>query len=485
MKTAKKAVKNESIIGSRGELARTLGLSFAGKRDIYESCGYPKTLSYQDYRNVYDRGDIGKTVIAAYPDATWVHPPVVRETEEVNPEDTPFEKKWKDICINLPIYTYINRADTLCGIGSYGALFLGFDDGKEFDKPVVKAKNLRYLRPLSEISVAIDTYNTDRYSSRFGLPEMYNITFNSVVQSSTGQSASNVQSFKVHWTRILHIADNKDESDVFGVPRLQPVYNRLYDCMKVLSCSSEMFWQGAFQGLAFEADAESQVVDPVALEAEIQKYVHGLQRYMQLQGITTKPLSSPVANPKAHIDAQLLFISATTRIPLRVLTGSERGELSSVQDENNWKDRLEERRLRFATDDIMKPLLNRLVEVGVLPSPKLGIGRYYIEWSSVSSTTYKQQMETSRIITDALRIYVKEKVYLIIKPDQYLEKVMKFDPEQIKLFGTKNAEEIVKIYQDEEERKIAQKEKEANRKKPKDTFESEETGGNRVVKKTD
>jgi methionyl-tRNA formyltransferase len=58
-----------------------------------------------------------------------------------------------------------------------------------------------------------------------------------------------------------------------------------------------------------------------------------MERYIKTQGIDIQSLSSPVANPADHVAVQLQFISGITRIPLRILTGSERGELASVQDE--------------------------------------------------------------------------------------------------------------------------------------------------------
>lgn len=426
-----------STIASRAGLANQLGQSFDGKRDLYNSCGYPKNLTYDQYRDVFDRGDLGKTIVSAYPVATWVRNPIIRENEKVENDSTAFEQDWKNLLQNVPVFSYLQRADVLCGIGSFGVLFLGFDDGLDFAQPCTRARNLLYMKPLAEGSVNIVSYDEDTSSPRYGLPVLYDLTFGQLPKN-TQISGSNVVSSvqkRVHWTRVLHLADNQDESDVFGVPRLQPLYNRLFDCQKILGCSAEMFWQGAFQGLSFEADSESELINKAALEEEIQKYVHGLQRYMQLQGIKTNVLHSTVAPPGDHIKIQLQFISAATRIPLRVLTGSERGELSSVQDENNWKDRIEERRNRFATDNVIKPFVKRLVDVGVLTTPKNGEYSYFIEWNDVSSTTQKQQMEIARMVTDAIRMYVESRSFLLIPPEQYLEKVMKFPPEVIKQFS--------------------------------------------------
>ena len=58
----------------------------------------------------------------------------------------------------------------------------------------------------------------------------------------------------IHWQRILHLADNRIESNIYGEPRLTPVLNRVLDLHKILGVSAETFWLGAFGVIAFEAD---------------------------------------------------------------------------------------------------------------------------------------------------------------------------------------------------------------------------------------
>lgn len=428
---------------SRIAAASQLGMSFDNKRDMYASCGYERHLTIDMYHDVFSRGDIGKTIISAFPDATWSDPPKIREKKDSQNNMTAFEQDFENLIERLPLFSYINRADILSGIGEYGVLFLGFDGAESLDQPVSPGKHeLVYVRPFMQGAVGIVSYEQDIFNPRYGYPTMYEIRLNS--HSSELEVTSVTEEMTptlVHWTRVIHIADNREQSDIFGVPRLKPLYNRLFDVQKILGCSPEMFWQGAFQGLAFQAKEDAEIANKEELKDEIEKFVHGMQRYMSLQGIDTKVLSSPVADPANHISVQLMFISGTTRIPLRILTGSERGELASVQDESNWKARVDERRLRHATDGIMKPTIDRLIEYGVLSKPVKG---YYLEWRDISASTKKQQMEMARIITDSLRIYVEGQVYKVMAPEVFLEKVMRFSKEDIAEMGTLSAEELIK-----------------------------------------
>jgi len=310
---------------------------------------------------------------------------------------------------------------------------MAFDDNRPLDTPVTNRKNtLLFVRPFSQGSVQIQAYDDNKYSPRYGMPTMYG------VQMSLGHSdleaiqTPTTYDTLIHWSRVIHIADNKDESEVFGVPRLKPLYNRLFDLQKVLGCSGEMFWQGAFQGLAFKADKDATIINKEQMEEDIQKYVHGMERYIKTQGIDIQSLSSPVANPADHVAVQLQFISGITRIPLRILIGSERGELASVQDEYNWKARVEERRKRFATDEIMKPLLTRLINFGVLTKPSKG---FYLEWTDISATTRKQQMETARIVADCIRMYVESGAFKLMEPEKFFEKILGYTREEVVAMG--------------------------------------------------
>ena len=47
------------------------GITFSGRRDLYETLGYLRTLRYEDYYQRYRRGCIASRIIDAFPAATW------------------------------------------------------------------------------------------------------------------------------------------------------------------------------------------------------------------------------------------------------------------------------------------------------------------------------------------------------------------------------------------------------------------------------
>ena len=93
------------------------------------------------------------------------------------------------------------------------------------------------------------------------------------------------------------------------------------------------------------------------------------------------------------------LVSVASGIPIRILTGSERGELASSQDDGNWAGRVEERQIHFAEPIILRPLIDRLISFGALPEPS--DGEYEIEWQSLSDPGERENAETAEIVSRA------------------------------------------------------------------------------------
>ena len=303
-------VLNELI--GRAQLADKLGKQFGGRRDIYSQAGYVLNPVVRDYLAQYERGDVARRVVDAYPNACWRQAPEVYDDEDPA-VSTPFEKAWQDMLKTNRVFHYMMRADILAGIGSYGVLILGFADGKPLhtELKVKKGMELRYLQPYRQDQAMIVRWDLDTTSPRYAQPNVYTIMPG---KDTTDASAQAVQSFNVHHTRVLHIAEGCMESDVFGTPRMRPVLNRLFDLEKTAAGSAEMFWRAGWPGLSIEAPADADI-DPTELEkmdGEIANYFLGLQRYLRLVGAQAKSLSPNVQNPQPFDETILKRISAAT-----------------------------------------------------------------------------------------------------------------------------------------------------------------------------
>ena len=419
-----------------------LGQSFGGKRDLYAECGFPKLLTYQDFYNRYRRQGVAKTVVDIFPKMTWRMWPEIKDMEKAGVSE--FEMAWKTLCKSKKLFYYIPKADRLSGIGQFGILVMGFNDGATLDKPVEKASELLYLQAYPEGNVSISKYNQDSKSSRYGLPELYQVSITSADGITTTTKS-------IHWTRVLHLAEDCESSEVFGTPRMESVFNDLMSLEQLIGGGSEMFWKGAFPGYNFKIDANAETSNQSlsVVKEEIEKLMHGLQRYIRTKGITAESLAQQISDPTNLIDAILTSISVSKRIPKRILEGSERGELASTQDKDNWLDQIVERQINYAEPFILRPFIDTLIRYQVLPAP-IG-GKYDVVWPSLYEADELRKADVALKKTQALAAYSGAVgIESIIPVKSYLTRVLGFSDEEAMTFAQEAMAQEREMEQEEE-----------------------------------
>lgn len=428
---AKKMVSN--ALSTRAELINHI--IDGGGKNLNKDCGYPESISAEHYGAFYAREGIAARVVDVWPEESWAQAPLIYETEDAD-QKTPFEMAWEELADEHHPLSILARADMLSGIGRFGIILIGMDDGLDLSEPVEgmdmkgnkrlgnekeKIRNLLFLRPFQESVVSIESVESDPSNPRFGLPITYSILFNDGLSSF---------SRRVHWTRVLHLADRREMSDVFGVPRMQKNFNRLLDARKILGGSGEMFWKGGFPGYSFEVNSglDGAEVDTSSLRAEMDNYMTGLQRYLALEGVSAKSLAPQVADPKNHLDCQLAAIALSEGIPQRILFGSERGELASSQDAKAWNSRLRKRQEQYLTPFVVRPFVDRLIALGILPVPEEG---YTIFWPDLTTQSDQEKAEVVRTWADALAKYVAGDVGQVVPIDSFLSILANMPQDQI------------------------------------------------------
>jgi hypothetical protein len=413
------------LIG-RLNLANQLGLdTYGGDRDIYNALGYKKVLTYADYWSRYLRQDIAKAIIDRPVKASWKGEIEVIET--IKEQNSPFEKKWIDLYSTLNLKSIFIRADKLTGIGRYSILLLGLNDVTRIDdfaKPVNKSGKLKllYVKPISESNATIAEFVTDTTNERYGLPLTYTI------QTVSGTTA---QSIHVHYSRVVHLVEDLGENEVYGTPRLQSVYNRLVDLEKLIGGDAEMFWRGARPGYTGEVDPDYQMSTAAQedLQSQIQEFENNLRRVLVNQGVKYNALAQQIADPLPHVDVQIQMISAVTGIPKRILVGSERGELSSAQDKQEWISYVTSRREEQNEPMILRPFIDKCLEIGILPQPK---APYKIVWDKLFSLSDKEKVEMGQMRAESLKNYTTNGITQEIIPvDVFAEYFLAFDKVQV------------------------------------------------------
>ncbi len=418
------------------------------RRSINDECGFPEDIKLTDYREMYNREGIATRVVEVMPKESWKTQPTVFETQDVD-EETSFEKAFAEMGDALqpeeksffkseegrgnPIWEYLLRADELSGIGHYGVLLLGLDDEKELDQEVKPKEGMKllFVRAFDELFSQITRYETDKENPRFGKPVMYQLTFHdqqqNVVVGTTGEPLATKS---VHWTRIIHLADNLASNELFGRPRQQSVFNNILSLRKVIHGSAEMYWKGAFPGLSIESIPQlgpNVIYDRSAMRDDIENWQNGLQRVLTFTGFHANSLQTQVSDPTTQFEIQIDTICIRIGIPKRVFVGSERGELSSSQDARAWNGRLTYRQQMYITPRIIVPFVNRLIHLGVLPEPQDGYG---VSWPDLDTLTNLEKADVALKITEALTKYIQGSGDALIEPLDYLTRVLNFTTEE-------------------------------------------------------
>lgn len=422
------------------------GNSTDGTRNLNEECKYPDPVTLDHLYEMYGR-ELGNRVVSVESEATWETEPELRENEE--PRNTPFEDKWEELAFRVGLFHYLERVDRLSGIGRFGVLYIAFNDGNDPKTPVPGIDrngrqdkrtldpdlDVSFLRAFDERLVRVVMTEQNKKSPRHGLPTQYEILFSGDGRDDlVGGVSSEVggEWTRVHWSRILHVADNRDASEIFGVPRQKAVYNRLHDLRKILGGSGEMFYRGAFPGISFEMLPELVAegeIDNESLQEQVEQYVQGLRRYLSLRGFTAKSLAPQVADPSKHVEEQLRVLCAILRVPMRVFLGAEAGQLASEQDAKAWNKRIGKRKRTYVEPKIVRPFITLLQTVGVLPAVKA----YRLVWSDPETVSDKDQADIVMKKATALLQYVSSGAETVFPAREFLMLVFGLSVDQTEM----------------------------------------------------
>lgn len=408
------ALVAHSISGSiRDQFARFMGAgtSHGGTRQLWAQFGYPQTITPESYFSFYERDAIASRIIRAFPAATWREAPILWDEKGNSPEKmkdgkanatySPFAEAFAKLVEEFGLLHKLERADRLSGIAHYGALFLGFSDTADVSQPVGRGAKLLYLAPYGEIGAQIASFETNPADARFGLPKAYNLRSTSV----DGRQVPSAQVTNVHPSRIIHIAEFLDDDEVYGQPRLKPILNRLMDIEKVIGGAAEVYWQNSARALVFQVDKDAPVLSDETREkmkSEVEDFANNLRKTIIAQGMQATSIAGEEVDPSLFADKLLDFCAGATGIPKRILLGTERGELSSSQDENNWALRIDERRKGFATHGVLKPFVQKMIDLGILPQPT---GEWGIEWPEHDGLDPTQEAAVAKTYAEALVAY--------------------------------------------------------------------------------
>lgn len=398
---------------SRASLARRIATTHRGRRDLYQTLGYDDRIEYKDAIARVHRGDLAFRVVNAFPRDTWRFPPFITEdpeqdyVERFDPADrTPFESALDEVIKRHKVWFKVRQLDMLACIGRYSVMMFGLrnDNPATIGRPprdqARSPDHLLYLSLFSEANAEIDSLVEDITDPRFGEVGFYKIDTKRDKSGTdrTRRTTSALPEFRVNAERLLHVAEHTLEDQVYGISKLQVIWNRLHDLDKILGGSAEQLWiagsRAVFgttqEGFAFKPNDET-LKD---FKKQVEEWIDGFRNFILGQGIDIQPMMSSVADPKNHYDIQIDTISGTLGIPKRMLVGSERGELASTQDVQNWLTTIMSRQTEFADPCIVRGFIDKLIQFRIIPEPE---NDYFVRWRDLLALS---DQEVARIAAD-------------------------------------------------------------------------------------
>lgn len=412
------------------------GLSYDGRRDLYQSMGFSRFLTPQMHYSRFRRGGIAHSIVTAYPNATWSGGADIIEDQDAE-DYTPWESDVLALFKKFSLWNRILRADILAQISGYSVILIGAPGLMGTELPQMRSINdIKYFSCLPSDRARIASIDQNPESERFGLPEFYTCylgTPNYSQVSNTMYAGNNLGGTvvkRVHHSRIIHIAEGLLEDEIFGILRLEACWNLLDTADKIAHGGGEAAFRRMDPGTVISLPPDALLADgeEAAMTAEAEDFYNGISRTMQLRGgaeITL--LQAKAENFGPNIKAIVELISGTTRIPQRIFFGSERGELASSQDSDNWEARKGERRKEYAVPIILYPLLGRLMDYGALPT----IDEFHVTWPDIEELDEKDKSIVTSNLALANRNQKLAGGKLILTGDEIRSKVWNMEPIEI------------------------------------------------------
>ena len=262
---------------------------------------------------------------------------------------------------------------------------------------------------------------------------MYRVELTSEIrEQASAEAGERSITSPVHWSRVIHVAEDTVEDRVFGRPRLERVYNRLDDLMKISGGSAEMYWQNVARLWWLNIGADTEIEDTKQLEQleeDLFDALQGLRRTMQTQGVDKlEAIGGAAPTPKETYDVLKELTAAGSEIPQRILFGSERGELASTQDEANFLGGIADRQRNFAEPVIVRGTIDRLIEFSYLSAPSTS--SYLVDWPNPFQLSTQQKASAAKDFAAAIKAAAPfEDPTAIVPVHEFRERFLDLPPE--------------------------------------------------------
>ncbi len=384
--------RSNPILNALSTLMRNMNtglfnLSPDGNRNYNTLYGYPDKPSYEYFYDIYRRSGFGHIIIDKVVKSCW------RDTPECKIDNSPVLEAEIQMLEDIGFFKGVEKADILNRIGGYSVLLLGLNDGEEANKPVnrggIDAENI-YFNAYGRNNITVSKYDMDQSSPRFGMPEIYALTFDNR-DNDIGISSRKNNTIAVHHERIIHLSETALENELLGMSYLEPIVNSLIDVIKVRGGAAESFFKNSRQKFGLSTKDNDALDEDAreALQAEAEAFQNEQRDFMRLMNMDVQEFQSQLTDSQWAWKTAVMEISGYTGIPMRVLTGEGAGQLAGSEDRATLNGLVSDRQKSECTP-ILKTVLKRFNEFGIVDSiPE----SYEVEWPPQEALNTKEQTE--------------------------------------------------------------------------------------------
>ena len=373
-----------SIISGGYDSADTL-------HNIYLDFGYPGTLRFTNFWNMYRRFGIAKNVVELIPDHGWATAPMVEGPDA-------FTSELDKLVSRMNIWNRLKGLDTRQRVGRYAGIFMRVRDGKQPKEPLEGLPGeaaVMDIIPLYESQLEVFDTDDNPASETFGEPTMFQYS-----SSVTGnRNENNGAAFEIHPSRIIIASEEADNGFIYGFSSMEACYNSLMDLRKIIGAGGEGFYKNAAQSIIFKLmDTQNAAQYQDLLEDFNEQYDEFAQnrfrRAMWTPGLEPQALQTNLSNPKEFFQNALNDVAAATKIPATILIGQQTGRLASSEDAASFLSMVQSRRQNFGTQ-MVNNFLDWCIQYGVLPAAE-----FQVEWDDLLARSDDEKLAGAKKMSE-------------------------------------------------------------------------------------
>lgn len=384
------AANDLDLIRARESALAMFGSLDAKRPTAWLQYGYRTSLTFEDFKQAYDRGGAAHGAVHRLLDGCWQKLPRIKQPKA--DKETAWETAVGRLLRSINGWQKLRDLDRRNLVGRYAALIYRMADSQPLSAPLVTAQKLVDLIPVFEDQIKVTKWDEDKASERYGQPVTYQYRTRAVGAVDT--QAQPVDWEDVHFSRVQILAEGSVGDMFEGIPLLKAGFNNLVDIEKLSGGGAESALKNSARTIVFQYDPTSSVaaistmnpdgsVSTKSVREVHEEQTRSLNRNQDssivLQGGEATTLQTIVSDLSPQFDIAANLFAASVRIPFTILFGQQTGRLASDEDKTDFGSRCAGRQANDLTP-MLEEFITRMQAAGVIAS-----GEFEIEWPPVNA----------------------------------------------------------------------------------------------------